>query len=199
MSVLQSNLFKSIFIVFVLILVIDVPVTFIYNNNFYKKNFDIINDKNQSNVESRTRDKDYKKILFYILILLSCYLLISVGTYYFCVKNNINDKFKSFQCGLIFGFITYGIHNFSTLLAINKYNFNTAIIDTIWGSMLTGITSIISVYLIDKYVINSLDSLDSLNSLDSLDSLGSLGSLDAMNSMNSLNAIDQISQVNSQF
>lgn len=49
--------------------------------------------------------------------------------------------------GLIYGFIIYGVYNFTNYATLYKYNIKVALTDTFWGTLNVGITSLILSYI----------------------------------------------------
>lgn len=66
------------------------------------------------------------------------YILISLGLYY------INDVKMAF----FYGIIIYGVYDFTNGAIFKNWNFNLAIIDTLWGGLLCGLT----IYLTKIYL-----------------------------------------------
>jgi uncharacterized membrane protein len=58
--------------------------------------------------------------------------------YYFIIKEN-----KSVLDAFILGFCTYGIYETTNLSLLNKWDYNIALIDTIWGGILYALTTYI--------------------------------------------------------
>lgn len=50
--------------------------------------------------------------------------------------------------GFIYGFIIYGVYNFTNYATIYKYNLKAVFTDTLWGSLNIGMTTIIVHYFI---------------------------------------------------
>ena len=46
--------------------------------------------------------------------------------------------------------IIYGVYDMTNLATINNYNITTSIVDTLWGSFLVGIISLVSFYISKK-------------------------------------------------
>lgn len=45
--------------------------------------------------------------------------------------------------GFVYGFILYGVYNFTNHATLYKYNLKVALTDTLWGTLNVGITSLI--------------------------------------------------------
>jgi uncharacterized membrane protein len=67
-----------------------------------------------------------------------CYILMIFGYNYFITLPN-----KSVLDSFLFGFVVYGIFDTTTMTIFNKWSWKTAVIDTIWGSILFGTTTLI--------------------------------------------------------
>lgn len=50
--------------------------------------------------------------------------------------------------GFIYGFIIYGVYNFTNYATIYKYNLKVVFTDTLWGSLNIGMTTLIIHYLL---------------------------------------------------
>ena len=46
------------------------------------------------------------------------------------------------------GFIIYGVYNGTNIATINNYSGKVFVVDTIWGTLLSGILSILLTYII---------------------------------------------------
>jgi uncharacterized membrane protein len=68
------------------------------------------------------------------------------------VKPNINSDnyIKIFKQGSLLGLIIYGIYNGTNISTINKWGLKESLIDTLWGTILSGLLSILSIYIIKK-------------------------------------------------
>jgi uncharacterized membrane protein len=67
-----------------------------------------------------------------------CYSLIIFMLHYFIIKEN-----KSVLDAFILGFCTYGIYETTNLSLLNNWDYNIALIDTIWGGILYALTTYI--------------------------------------------------------
>ena len=79
------------------------------------------------------------------------YFLIIFGQYYFVYKqiNRKNWIYDSIINGFLFGFVLYGVFDFTNLAIFSDYSLNTAIIDMIWGGILLSFTSFIGYYILE--------------------------------------------------
>ena len=64
------------------------------------------------------------------------YLILIIGLNYFIISKN-----KSVLDAMILGFVIYGVYEFTTLSIIKNWQILTTIIDTIWGTVLFGLTT----------------------------------------------------------
>jgi uncharacterized membrane protein len=107
-------------------------ITFI-NKDMYKNLFDNINDGaivDSSNI---------------IIGGIVAYLLLAYGLYNFAIVE------KSVYKGALFGLVVYGIYNFTNLAVIAKYGIYQSLIDTIWGSFLCSMITLIVLSIL-KYI-----------------------------------------------
>ena len=82
-----------------------------------------------------------------------CYLLLAFGVYYFIVSpeiNNFTGYDKVFIKGLLLGLLVYGVYNTTNKSTINKYSTLVTFIDTMWGGLLIGTVSVLSLFIINK-------------------------------------------------
>ena len=129
-------------VILVLLLIIDIPMITIINKKMYSDAFLKINNGNISTGSSG------------IISAIICYLLLTFGIYYFIVGpeiHNFTSYNKIFIKGLLLGLLVYGIYNTTNKSTINKYSTLVTIIDTIWGSILFGIVSVLSLFIINKF------------------------------------------------
>jgi uncharacterized membrane protein len=79
------------------------------------------------------------------------YVLIIFGQYHFVHKHikRSNWVYDSIFNGFLFGFVLYGVFDFTNLAIFTDYSLNTAIIDMIWGGTLLSVVSFIGYYLLE--------------------------------------------------
>jgi hypothetical protein len=128
----------KIVLIYLIIIIIDLPM--IMNNKMYYDMFYLINNNQGFKL---------KKNIYLSGFLV--YFLMSLGLYYFVIKNSINYKKTLFEA-FIFGIILYGVYNGTNHITIQKYNYNVAIIDTIWGGILLSIVTAIYLKIQDKFL-----------------------------------------------
>jgi uncharacterized membrane protein len=129
-------------VILVLFLVIDLPVILYLNKEMYQKQFNRIN---KGNIKSGSHTWISGAI---------AYLLLALGIYFFVVKQELvkekQDYFKISTKGLVLGLIIYGIYNGTNKATINEWGTEESIKDTIWGTILSGLLSVSSVYILKK-------------------------------------------------
>lgn len=136
------NKIISFIIVLGLFLLIDLPVILYLNKPMYQSQFSRIN---KQNVETGSH------------IWLSggfAYLLLALGIYWFIVRPEIDNQsvnyINVFGNGALLGLIIYGVYNGTNMATIHEWGVKEFWVDTIWGTLLSGIISLISIYLIQK-------------------------------------------------
>lgn len=104
-----------------------------------------INHKTYSKLVERVQKQkpNYNKI--YAIL---AYIVMCISIVFIMIPNIYNDPNKSvvilsIKHGALLGFVIYSIFNLTNLAIFTNYDVNTAIIDTIWGTVLyTTIASI---------------------------------------------------------
>ena len=137
---------KEIVIPFIVILclflVVDLPVILYFNKVMYQEQFKRINNG------------DINSGLHIWISGAIAYLLLAFGIYFFIVKQeliNDNQDYKNiFIKGLSLGLIIYGIYNGTNKATINEWGTKESIVDTVWGTLLSGFLAISSVYISKK-------------------------------------------------
>lgn len=66
------------------------------------------------------------------------YILLAVGLYYFIVKPGLS----AWEAGLL-GLVIYGTFDFTNYAMLKNYDLKIAIMDTVWGSLLFALTTLI--------------------------------------------------------
>ena len=129
-------------VILVLFLVIDLPVILYFNKEMYQNQFKRINNG------------DIKSGPHVWMSGAIAYLLLALGIYFFIVKQELKEEkpnyFKILIRGLVLGLIIYGIYNGTNKATINEFGTKESIIDTIWGTLLSGLLSVSSVYILKK-------------------------------------------------
>lgn len=79
-----------------------------------------------------------KKIVAFLTWVL---LALSISEIAYPLSKNYNNIYSKVLIGSFVGFIVYGIFNGTNYAIFNKYPFYLLIIDTLWGSLLSGIST----------------------------------------------------------
>lgn len=125
---------KIILVLFILVLIIDIPViTLLFKSKW---------EKNIQNIQG-------SKLNIKPIYALITYILIPIGLFMFVYPkiDNKNWLQTSLLYGFLFGFISYGIFDFTNLSLIDKYPLDLAIIDSIWGGILCALVVTITKYI----------------------------------------------------
>jgi uncharacterized membrane protein len=78
------------------------------------------------------------------------YILLILGVYWFAIKDYHKATFDTFIRGFILGLVIYGVFDGTNLAIFRDYDLKVGIIDTLWGSILCGVTAYGTLY-INKY------------------------------------------------
>ena len=89
--------------------------------------------KNQYNKQIPQIQKSPMKVKFLYAII--AYVLMAVGLVIFVIPNIRPEKrlTDSLYYGFLFGFVLYGVYDFTAAALISKWDIKTAILDTLWG------------------------------------------------------------------
>ena len=115
--------------ILIILIVIDSIYLYLTKNLFKKMVLEIQNSDLQIRLESG----------------LMVYLLITVGLYYFIIKEN-----RSPYDAALLGLIIYGVFDFTNYAIFKNYNIYIGLMDTIWGSILCGLTIFIYNYYLNR-------------------------------------------------
>ena len=75
------------------------------------------------------------------------YAALSMGIVYF-VLPRANGKLLPALCwGGLFGLLTYATYDFTNLAVLQNWTLKISIIDAIWGAVLCGVTSLVTVWI----------------------------------------------------
>lgn len=72
------------------------------------------------------------------------WVLLALGVRYFGLADISASKTTLFLRGAVLGFIIYGVYNGTNYATFSNYPVSTAIADTMWGTFVTGVVTIIS-------------------------------------------------------
>ncbi len=136
----MEKVIKSLIIILLLFIVLDIPMITKINYKMYESQFNRINNN------KRVNNFYYGAII--------AYLCLAIGIYYFVVKDNKDKPYtKIAKKGAIFGFVVYGIYNGTNKATIAEFGTSEAIKDTIWGTTVCSFISVLSVYIIKYFNI----------------------------------------------
>ena len=84
---------------------------------------------------------------------IASYSLIAIGIYYFVLKDEINKKNNCkdiLEKAFMFGLVSYGIFNGTNYAILQNWDSKTAIVDTLWGSVMSPTVSYLSYVVYNK-------------------------------------------------
>jgi len=91
------------------------------------------------------------KIRYFAMII--TYILMAIAIRYIIFDKHYLkylDYKNIFYKGALLGFVIYGIYDFTNLTTFDKWTLNASLFDTMWGSLLFGITSLITLFIINN-------------------------------------------------
>jgi uncharacterized membrane protein len=68
-----------------------------------------------------------------------CYVFLIFGLYYFILKDR-----RPVIDAMLLGFVIYGVYETTTYALLKKWKIQTMLIDTLWGGILFGLTTLIT-------------------------------------------------------
>ena len=79
-----------------------------------------------------------------------CYPLLILGLYYFIIKNRKNYKTrgKMILDAMILGWVIYGVYESTNYAILKNWNWQTVLVDGVWGGILFGITTYLYLLLV---------------------------------------------------
>lgn len=77
---------------------------------------------------------------------LFAWILLAIGINFFVLQDNVS-KYETFIRGLLFGFIVYGVYNGTLYAIFSNYDSLTFFSDLTWGTLATGLSSVIVTYI----------------------------------------------------
>ncbi|MFZ2189750.1 MAG: DUF2177 family protein [Candidatus Magasanikiibacteriota bacterium] len=78
------------------------------------------------------------------------YLFLVLGIIFFILPK-VNTSLQALGWGALFGFISYGIYDMTNMATLNGWTWKISIVDMIWGAVLCGLVSMISVYILNWF------------------------------------------------
>ncbi len=117
------------------LLVLDSIWLFLIAKNFYKKYIGHLYAENVNFASA---------ILFY--------LIYTLGIVVFCVMPNAdsNSPLKTLLLGGLFGLVAYATYDLTNLATLKGFPVNVAVVDIIWGAVVTSLVSL-SAYYVFKF------------------------------------------------
>jgi len=79
------------------------------------------------------------------------YLSLLIGLVVFVFPKAEGKPLAALLWGGLFGFIAYAIYDFTNLAILNDWSLKMSIVDVIWGTFVCGITSCITVFIVQKF------------------------------------------------
>lgn len=76
------------------------------------------------------------------------YVVFIVGLVYFVIGPNINNPLMAFLSGAMFGLVTYATYDLTNLATLKAWPITITVIDLIWGTLVTAVTSGLVVLII---------------------------------------------------
>ncbi|PWJ91263.1 DUF2177 family protein [Oceanotoga sp. DSM 15011] len=130
------NIIRNYVISFIVFFIIDILWLGLIAKNIYNKYLGYIIKDNFNWIAA---------IIFYIIFI--------IGIQFFVLNPAIEKQsvLYAFLVGGIFGFITYSTYDLTNLATIKQWPMSITIIDIIWGSILSSLTSGISYLIINFF------------------------------------------------
>ena len=76
------------------------------------------------------------------------YVVFIVGLVYFVIGPHINNPLMAFLSGAMFGLVTYATYDLTNLATLKAWPVTITVIDLIWGTLVTAVTSVLVVFII---------------------------------------------------
>jgi uncharacterized membrane protein len=76
------------------------------------------------------------------------YLVFIIGLVFFVIGPNINNPLMAFLSGAMFGLVTYATYDLTNLATLKAWPVTITVIDLIWGTLVTAVTSGLVVFII---------------------------------------------------
>jgi uncharacterized membrane protein len=83
----------------------------------------------------------FPAILFYLIYPMGVVILVVVP------KLNKGLLRSVFYNGFVLGIVAYGTYNLTNMAALKGWSVNVVVVDMIWGGLLTGISALLTVYV----------------------------------------------------
>lgn len=113
---------SKFFVIGFIMLLLDIPYLMTIKNHFNRLIMDI----------------QGTPIKLDLLASVLCYTLMSIGLWYFILRENreVIDAF-------ILGIVIYGVYEATSKALLKKWDWKTVLLDTLWGGVLFGLTTYI--------------------------------------------------------
>ena len=79
------------------------------------------------------------------------YVCIALGIVYFVLPGAQGNYLQALAGGLILGFVTYGIYDFTNYSILANWPWKITLIDFIWGMVLCGLSSLFAVFIQSRF------------------------------------------------
>ncbi len=109
--------------ILLIFLIIDIPMITYINTNMYQKQL--------YRIQGSIKIPQIRVILSGLVV----YILLAISIYHFAIKQ------KSVLNGALIGLCIYGIYNGTNLATIKNWGLYESVIDTLWGTILSGIVT----------------------------------------------------------
>lgn len=80
------------------------------------------------------------------------YVFIALGIYFFVLPKTQTDYSAALVWGSLFGFVCYGIYDFTNYALLNNWPLTITLIDFIWGGVLCAVSSVIALVLQNRFL-----------------------------------------------
>ena len=134
----MKSLLVALFFASAIFLIIDVLWLSFSVKNFYKPHLGtLLNEKPVM----------WAAALFYMIYMIGLAVII--------LQPSLKDYSIShaFWSGMIFGLVAYGTYNLTNMATIKNWSTYVVFVDMIWGSILTGTSAALSIYITKKILV----------------------------------------------
>ena len=128
----------SFFVLSIIFLIIDVIWLSFAVKNFYKPNLIGIPMNDKPNL--------WAGMIFYLIYTLGLTLIILKPALY------SESVILALWTGIVFGVVAYATYNLTNMAFIQNWSLNVVIVDMIWGGILTGSASALTVYIVKNFL-----------------------------------------------
>ena len=80
------------------------------------------------------------------------YVCIAVGILFFVLPKAHGDYFLALTYGIMLGFVTYGIYDFTNYSILANWPWRITLIDFSWGMILCGSTSLFAAFIQNRFL-----------------------------------------------